>query len=50
MQELKTKQGIRLSSTRWSIIGLLATVVLLFGFQGHIILDRPVLIALIAEL
>jgi len=31
-----------------SVIGLLATVVLLFGFQGHIILARPVLIALIA--
>ena len=31
-----------------SVIALLATVVLLFGFQGHIILDRPVLIALIA--
>lgn len=31
-----------------SVITLLATVVLLFGFQGHIILDRPLLIALIA--
>ncbi|MDH3694209.1 MAG: ACR3 family arsenite efflux transporter, partial [Gammaproteobacteria bacterium] len=31
-----------------SIVALLATVVLLFGFQGHVILDRPVLIALIA--
>jgi arsenite transporter len=31
-----------------SILALLATVVLLFGFQGHVILDRPVLIALIA--
>jgi ACR3 family arsenite transporter len=31
-----------------SIIGLLATVVLLFGFQGQIILDQPLLIALIA--
>jgi ACR3 family arsenite transporter len=31
-----------------SVIGLLATVVLLFGFQGQVILDRPVLIALIA--
>jgi arsenite transporter len=31
-----------------SMIGLLATVVLLFGFQGHVILDRPLLIALIA--
>lgn len=31
-----------------SVIALLATVILLFGFQGHIILDRPLLIALIA--
>lgn len=32
----------------FSVISLLATVVLLFGFQGHVILDRPLLIALIA--
>jgi ACR3 family arsenite transporter len=32
----------------FSVLGLLATVVLLFGFQGRIILDQPVLIALIA--
>lgn len=32
----------------FSILGLLATVVLLFGFQGHVILERPLLIALIA--
>ena len=31
-----------------SILGLLGTVVLLFGFQGQIILDQPLLIALIA--
>jgi len=31
----------------FSILGLLATVALLFGFQGHVILDRPLLIALI---
>jgi ACR3 family arsenite transporter len=31
-----------------SILGLLATVVLLFGFQGQVILERPLLIALIA--
>jgi ACR3 family arsenite transporter len=31
-----------------SVIGLLATVVLLFGFQGQVILNRPLLIALIA--
>jgi ACR3 family arsenite transporter len=32
----------------FSILGLLTTVVLLFGFQGNVILDRPLLIALIA--
>lgn len=31
-----------------SILGLLATVVLLFGFQGRVILDQPLLIVLIA--
>lgn len=32
----------------FSILGLLATVVLLFGFQGHVLLSDPLLIALIA--
>lgn len=32
----------------FSIIGLLATVVLLFGFQAQTILDKPLVIALIA--
>lgn len=32
----------------WSVIGLLATVLLLFGFQGQVILDQPQVIALIA--
>ncbi|TCM85830.1 ACR3 family arsenite efflux transporter [Rhodovulum steppense] len=31
-----------------SILGLLATVVILFGFQGEVILDRPLVIAMIA--
>ena len=31
-----------------SVLGLLLTVVLLFGFQGQVILQQPVLIALIA--
>lgn len=31
-----------------SILGLLATVVLLFGFQGSVLLERPLLIGLIA--
>lgn len=32
----------------WSIIGLLATVVLLFGFQAQTIIAKPLVIALIA--
>ncbi len=32
----------------WSIVGLLATVVLLFGFQAERILDQPFMIVLIA--
>ena len=32
----------------FSVMGLLATVVLLFGFQAHTILDKPMIIALIA--
>lgn len=32
----------------FSVIGLLATVVLLFGFQGQVILERPLIIGLIA--
>ena len=32
----------------WSIVGLIATVVILFGLQGQVILDRPQIIALIA--
>ncbi len=31
-----------------SVLGLLVTVMLLFGFQGQVILDQPLLIALIA--
>ncbi|KAA5803437.1 ACR3 family arsenite efflux transporter [Alkalicaulis satelles] len=31
-----------------SVIGLIATVALLFGFQGDVILDRPLVIAMIA--
>lgn len=32
----------------WSIVGLIATVVLLFGFQAHTILAQPSIIAMIA--
>ncbi|MDE4175642.1 ACR3 family arsenite efflux transporter [Phaeobacter sp. PT47_59] len=32
----------------WSVVGLIATVAILFGLQGQVILDRPQVIALIA--
>ncbi|SMX24183.1 Sodium Bile acid symporter family protein [Boseongicola aestuarii] len=32
----------------WSVVGLIATVVILFGLQGQVILDRPQVILLIA--
>ncbi|MEM8870684.1 MAG: ACR3 family arsenite efflux transporter [Pseudomonadota bacterium] len=32
----------------WSVIGLIATVVILFGLQGQVILERPFVIAMIA--
>ncbi len=32
----------------WSIVGLIATVVILFGLQGEVILEKPFVIALIA--
>ncbi|OYW83071.1 MAG: arsenical-resistance protein [Asticcacaulis sp. 32-58-5] len=32
----------------WSIIGLLATVVLLFGFQAQVLLEKPLVILMIA--
>ncbi|MCL4143074.1 UNVERIFIED_CONTAM: hypothetical protein GTU68_033911 [Idotea baltica] len=32
----------------WSVIGLIATVMILFGLQGSVILDRPFIILLIA--
>ncbi len=32
----------------WSIVGLIATVVLLFGFQAHTLVQQPQVIALIA--
>jgi arsenite transporter len=40
--------GFVASVKPFSVIGLLATVVLLFGFQGNVILEQPLLIALIA--
>lgn len=32
----------------WSVVGLIATVVLLFGFQAQTIIDKPMVIGLIA--
>jgi ACR3 family arsenite transporter len=32
----------------WSVVGLIATVVLLFGFQARTIVEQPLVIALIA--
>ena len=32
----------------WSVVGLIATVVLLFGFQARTLVDQPMVIALIA--
>ena len=40
--------AFRTRAGRFSAIGLLLTVVLLFGFQGQVIIEQPMLIALIA--
>ncbi|WP_050604539.1 ACR3 family arsenite efflux transporter [Ruegeria sp. 6PALISEP08] len=48
---LGSKQSIESFSARvkpWSVIGLIATVVILFGLQGQTILARPMVIVLIA--
>ncbi|MGB0684020.1 MAG: ACR3 family arsenite efflux transporter [Magnetovibrionaceae bacterium] len=48
---LKTPERIEAFKARvkpWSIIGLITTVVILFGLQGSVILDKPLVIALIA--
>ena len=48
---LKTEARIAAFRDRvkpWSVVGLIATVVILFGLQGEVILDRPLVIALIA--
>ena len=34
--------------TPWSVVGLIATVMILFGLQGQVILDRPQVIVMIA--
>ncbi len=48
---LGTQERIEAYTARiktWSVIGLIATVVILFGLQGAVILDRPTVILLIA--
>lgn len=40
--------GFTAACKPWTVIGLLATVVLLFGFQGDTLLNRPLVILLIA--
>ncbi len=41
-------QGFTARLKPFSVLGLLGTVVLLFGFQGDVIIERPLLIAMIA--
>lgn len=46
-----TEQGVTVFLTKvkpWSVIGLLATVVLLFGFQAQTIVAKPLVFLLIA--
>ncbi len=48
---LGSKQAIETFTARvkpWSIVGLIATVAILFGLQGEVILSRPLIIVLIA--
>jgi arsenite transporter len=48
---LRTPERIARFTARikpWSIVGLIATVTILFGLQGSVILERPLVIALIA--
>jgi arsenite transporter len=47
-QERSRRGGFHRTHQSVSVIGLLATVVILFGFQGNVILDNPLVIALIA--
>ena len=41
-------EAFQASVKPWSVIGLISTVVILFGLQGQVMLDRPQVIALIA--
>lgn len=50
-QKLSSKTAIEAFSARvkpWSVMGLIATVVILFGLQGQTILAKPTVIVLIA--
>ncbi|WP_171230023.1 ACR3 family arsenite efflux transporter [Ruegeria sp. HKCCA4008] len=50
-RKLGSKQAIEAFSSRvkpWSVMGLIATVVILFGLQGETILAKPTVIVLIA--
>ncbi|NOD96697.1 ACR3 family arsenite efflux transporter [Ruegeria sp. HKCCD6228] len=50
-RRLGSKQAIEAFSSRvkpWSVMGLIATVVILFGLQGQTILAKPMVIILIA--
>lgn len=50
-RKLGTQQAIEAFSARvkpWSVMGLIATVVILFGLQGQTILAKPMVIVLIA--
>ncbi|WP_171233953.1 ACR3 family arsenite efflux transporter [Ruegeria sp. HKCCA4812] len=50
-RKLGSKQAIEAFSSRvkpWSVMGLIATVVILFGLQGETILAKPTVIILIA--
>ncbi|NOD33261.1 MULTISPECIES: ACR3 family arsenite efflux transporter [unclassified Ruegeria] len=49
--KLGSKQAVEAFSTRvkpWSVMGLISTVVILFGLQGQTILSKPMVIVLIA--
>ena len=48
MQAEASVKGFTARLKPFSVLGLLGTVVLLFGFQGDVIIERPLLIAMIA--
>ncbi len=48
LSSLARIEAFRTRVKPWSVVGLIATVVILFGLQGQVILERPEVIALIA--